>query len=78
MCECCNHGTEIQVSHLHVQKVNCQGCLGKVQKALENVPGIVGIEHLSNSKEAKVLFDTKLVDSQRLEKIINLTGFEVE
>lgn len=77
MCECCGHGAQEHITHIHVQKVNCGGCLGKVQQALENAPGVLSIEHLTASKEAQVNFDSRIMDKGRLEKIINLAGFEI-
>jgi len=78
MCECCNNRAEAHQTHIHVNFVDTDSVFQQIKKQLSNMPGIAGVDFLTNEKQAKVTFDTRLVQKERLTKIINLMGHEVQ
>ena len=77
MCECCSNHAKQHEGQIHVNGVNCGHCVGTIEKALSNKPGINALEHLSESKQLRISFDSRLVEVESLKKIIADLGYEV-
>lgn len=77
MCECCSNNAAAHQGHVHVNGIECSGCFGKLEKALSDIPGIVSVEFVKDSEQAKVVFDRRIVDVTNLEKAIDQLGYAV-
>ncbi|KNZ70957.1 heavy metal transport/detoxification protein [Thermincola ferriacetica] len=77
MCECCANHAKKHEDHIHVQGVNCGHCVSAIEKALADMPGINGLEHLAEANQLKISFDTRLVDVAKLTEIITGLGYNV-
>lgn len=75
MCDCCGNNAEKNLQVEKVGNVNCGGCLSKVEKSLANIPGILTIEHLQESKEAKITFDNRIANKERLAEALSNIGY---
>lgn len=77
MCECCSNSAKRHESHLHVDGVNCGHCVATIQKALADMPGINGVEHLKDRKQLRIDFDNRLVEVENLKATIVNLGYSV-
>ncbi|MFC1660314.1 heavy-metal-associated domain-containing protein [Gemmatimonadota bacterium] len=60
-----------------VPDMSCGHCTAAVQKALELVTGVTGVEVSLESKTAKILYD-KIIDSSALSDAIRAAGYTPE
>lgn len=77
MCECCSNQAVAHQGHIHVNDVHCANCFNKLQKALADIPGVAGVEFVSEAQQAKVIFDRRIVNIASLEQIVTESGFFV-
>lgn len=77
MCECCSNNAAAHQGHVHVNGIECSGCFGKLEKALSGIPGIASVEFVEDSKQAKIIFDRRILEISNLEKTIDQLGFAV-
>jgi copper chaperone CopZ len=77
MCECCGKNAESHLVETKVGGISCGGCFGKVEKALANAPGVVSIEHLAATKEAKVIFDSRIISKERIADFLAEIGYDL-
>lgn len=77
MCECCAHNADSNQAHVHVGGINCTGCLGKLKDVLADVPGVANVEFIQDKKQAKVIFDKRIIELESLSKTLNEKGYTI-
>lgn len=66
----------MQTETMNVTGMTCGGCVGKVTRALNAVPG-VGHVDVTLPGKASVEFDEKLTSRQRLQSAVTSAGYGV-
>ncbi len=63
--------------NLKIKGMTCQGCVDKVQSALNKVDGVKKSEVTLASNSAVIVYDAQKTNEKVLRKAVNSTGFKV-
>jgi copper chaperone CopZ len=64
--------------HIKTHGLRCQDCTALVEQSLSHIRGIKGVVSVQSMGLTSVLFDEKVIDSDRIAESIRSMGFEVE
>lgn len=77
MCECCGNNADQNQSHLHVKDINCNGCLGGLKETLADVPGVLRVDFVEEKKQGKVIYDKRIIETEKLVQTLADSGYSV-
>lgn len=60
------------------QRIHCEGCEQRIDRALKRLPGVLGVEADASSQRMVVEFDAGRVGDEELRERLDLLGYEVE
>lgn len=60
-----------------IDGMSCQGCVGKVNAALENLDGVAEYNVSLENKQAEVNFDSEKLDANSIRTALKKTNFEI-
>lgn len=60
----------------NIEGMNCMHCVGKVEKALTEKPGVEKVKVQLKKEEAKVKYDDNVVTSDQLIEVIKEAGYK--
>lgn len=60
------------------QKIHCEGCEQRIDRALKRLPGVLNVEASADSQRVFVKFDADRVGDEELRKRLDLLGYQVE
>ncbi|MGH3088930.1 MAG: heavy-metal-associated domain-containing protein [Rubrobacteraceae bacterium] len=60
------------------QRIHCDSCERRIDRALKRLPGVLGVEASADSQRVVVEFDADRVGSGELRERLDLLGYEVE
>ena len=60
-----------------IEGMSCQGCVGKVNAALDNLEGIIGYKVNLVEKQAEVNFDSEKLDEYSIQSTLKKTNFDI-
>jgi hypothetical protein len=69
MCECCSNHAAGHRGHIHIKDIFDEG-YNVIKHTLKDIPGIVSVDYTREQQQAKVVFDKRLLDASRIEKIL--------
>jgi copper chaperone len=59
------------------QKIHCEGCEQRIDRALRRLPGVLGVEASSQSQRVLVEMDPERVGPEEVRDRLDLLGYEV-
>jgi copper chaperone len=59
------------------QKIHCEGCERRIDRALRRLPGILGVEASAESQRVVVEMDPEWVSSEEVRERLDLLGYRV-
>ncbi|MHA0856414.1 heavy-metal-associated domain-containing protein [Paenibacillus sp. CMAA1364] len=62
---------------LQLEQLTCPSCIKKIEKALGNQEGIHEVKVLFTSSKVKVQYDTSVIASEAISKIVTKLGFQI-
>ena len=65
-------------THAFKTSLKCEGCLSKVIKKLETVPGIIKVDAELNSPDRVLRITVEDVDTETLIRLISEAGYKAE
>lgn len=63
---------------LTIEGMHCDGCAWTIQAVVGNTPGVHKVEASFDAREARVLYDPKVVTEKRIVTIIEKSGFHAK
>jgi copper chaperone len=60
------------------QKIHCEGCEQRIDRALKRLPGVLGVEASAETQRVVVEMDTDRVGPEEVKERLDLLGYEVE
>ena len=60
-----------------IEGMSCQGCVGKVNAALDNLEGIIGYKVNLVEKQVEVNFDSEKLDEYSIQSTLKKTNFDI-
>lgn len=59
------------------QKIHCEGCEQRIDRALKRLPGVLGVEASAESQRVVVEMDAERVGPEEVKERLDLLGYEV-
>lgn len=59
------------------QKIHCEGCEQRIDRALRRLPGVGSVEASAESQRVVVEMDPELVGPEQVRERLDLLGYEV-
>ena len=66
-----------EAAHMTVEGMSCNGCSGKLQRALEAVNGVTGVDIVLDGGKVTVSYDPAHVSPAAFRDVVEDTGFDV-
>ncbi|GBR51423.1 heavy-metal-associated domain-containing protein [Gluconobacter sphaericus] len=66
-----------ETAHMTVEGMSCNGCFGKLQRALEAVNGVKGVDIVLDRGKVTVSYDPAQLSVAALREVVEDTGFDV-
>lgn len=65
---------------MQLETLTCPSCLQKIENAIKNLDGIdaESIKALFNARKVRTNFDDDVISIEKIEKVIETLGYEVE
>lgn len=67
----------IETAHMTVEGMSCNGCSGKLQRALEVVGGVTAVDIVLEGGKVTVSYDPAQVAPAVFREVVEDTGFDV-
>ncbi|MBS1101567.1 heavy-metal-associated domain-containing protein [Gluconobacter sp. Dm-62] len=66
-----------ETAHMTVEGMSCNGCSGKLQRALEAVNGVEDVNIVLDGGKVTVSYDPAVVSAAAFTGVVEDTGFDV-
>ncbi len=63
---------------IHIEGMSCGGCVARVKKALEGIPGIESVNVELEAKRAEVTGPEEVLQEEQLREAISKLGYTVK
>lgn len=65
-----------ETAHITVEGMSCNGCSSKLQRALEAVDGVTGVDVVLDTGKVAVVYDPARVSPGTFKTVVEDTGFD--